>query len=187
MNASYAPHDLIGSECRRPRLTVIIVNHESWPDVLRLSASLMAEPEFASGLCRSWSSTTPRTDQFPLRSWRHNPVSNSWPGSRMAVSPSASMPAGEPREAPGSWYSIRMWKSREVSWARSWRSSPGIDADPDRPPGIVGFGLRNPDGSPQGSVGAFPNLARTVWEQFIPRRAGNTRPVGEFARVRSTG
>jgi GT2 family glycosyltransferase len=42
-------------------------------------------------------------------------------------------------------------------------------ADHDRPPGIVGFGLRNPDGSPQGSVGAFPNLGRTVWEQFIPR------------------
>ena len=43
------------------------------------------------------------------------------------------------------------------------------EAEPDGPPGIVGFGLRNPDGSPQGSVGVFPNLARTIWEQFIPR------------------
>ncbi len=41
--------------------------------------------------------------------------------------------------------------------------------DPDGPPGIVGFGLKNPDGSTQGSVGVFPNLARTLREQFIPR------------------
>jgi GT2 family glycosyltransferase len=43
------------------------------------------------------------------------------------------------------------------------------EADPDGPPGIVGFGLRNPDGSPQGSVGVFPTLVRTIWEQFLPR------------------
>jgi N-acetylglucosaminyl-diphospho-decaprenol L-rhamnosyltransferase len=43
------------------------------------------------------------------------------------------------------------------------------EADPNGPPGIVGFGLRNPDGSPQGSVGVYPSLARTIWEQFIPR------------------
>jgi GT2 family glycosyltransferase len=40
---------------------------------------------------------------------------------------------------------------------------------PEGPPGIVGFGLRNPDGSRQPSVGAFPGLFRTVWEQLIPR------------------
>ena len=43
------------------------------------------------------------------------------------------------------------------------------EADPAGPPGIVGFGLRNPDGTPQGSVGVYPSLARTIWEQFIPR------------------
>ena len=37
------------------------------------------------------------------------------------------------------------------------------------PPGIVGFGLRNADGSRQPSVGTFPNLFRAVREQFIPR------------------
>ena len=36
-------------------------------------------------------------------------------------------------------------------------------------PGIVGFGLTNPDGTPQGSVGVFPSLTRTIREQFIPR------------------
>jgi GT2 family glycosyltransferase len=38
-----------------------------------------------------------------------------------------------------------------------------------RPPGIVGFGLNNADGSSQGSVGVFPSLSRTIREQFIPR------------------
>jgi GT2 family glycosyltransferase len=43
------------------------------------------------------------------------------------------------------------------------------DTDADGPPGIVGFSLRNPDRSPQGSVGVYPSLARTICEQFIPR------------------
>ena len=50
------------------------------------------------------------------------------------------------------------------------------DTDSDGPPGIVGFGLRNPDGSPQGSVGVFPNLARTIREQFIPRSRRKYQP-----------
>jgi GT2 family glycosyltransferase len=37
------------------------------------------------------------------------------------------------------------------------------------PAGVVGFALRNPDGSRQHSVGAFPSLARAFWEQLIPR------------------
>ena len=46
----------------------------------------------------------------------------------------------------------------------------------DGPPGIVGFGLRNPDGSPQGSVGVFPDLPRTIREQFIPRSRRKYQP-----------
>ena len=83
--------------------------------------------------------------------------------------PPASMPVGESRKAPGSWSSIPMWKSQVDSWARSSPDSINSRTDPVGPPGIVGFGLRNPDGSPQGSVGVFPNLARTIREQFIPR------------------
>jgi N-acetylglucosaminyl-diphospho-decaprenol L-rhamnosyltransferase len=36
-------------------------------------------------------------------------------------------------------------------------------------PGIVGFALRNADGSRQPSVGPFPGLARSLCEQLIPR------------------
>ena len=50
------------------------------------------------------------------------------------------------------------------------------DTRSDGPPGIVGLGLRNPDGSPQGSVGNFPNLARTIREQFIPRSRRKYQP-----------
>ena len=32
-----------------PRLTVIIVNYNGWPDVLQLVSALVAEPEFGSG------------------------------------------------------------------------------------------------------------------------------------------
>jgi len=32
-----------------PRLTVLIVNYNGWPDVLRLVSALLAEPEFVSG------------------------------------------------------------------------------------------------------------------------------------------
>jgi GT2 family glycosyltransferase len=44
-----------------------------------------------------------------------------------------------------------------------------LEANPSGPPGIVGFGLENSDGTWQGSVGVFPGLARTIREQFIPR------------------
>src|SRR5262249_60291021 len=50
------------------------------------------------------------------------------------------------------------------------------EARPEGPPGIVGFGLHNPDGSPQGSVGAFPSLARSIREQFRPRSRRKYRP-----------
>jgi GT2 family glycosyltransferase len=44
-----------------------------------------------------------------------------------------------------------------------------FETDAAAAPGIVGFALRNPDGSRQPSVGPFPSLCRTLWEQLIPR------------------
>ena len=87
----------------------------------------------------------------------------------MKGSPPALMPAGESRGAPGCLSSIQMWKSRGGFLGQVLARLDPHEADPDGPPGIVGFGLRNPDGSPQGSVGVYPSLARTIWEQFIPR------------------
>ncbi len=47
----------------------------------------------------------------------------------------------------------------------------------DGAPGIVGFGLRNANGTPQGSVGAFPSLTRSIREQFIPRSRRKYQPA----------
>ena len=44
-----------------------------------------------------------------------------------------------------------------------------IEARSADPAGVVGFGLRNADGSRQPSVGADPGLARSLREAFIPR------------------
>src|SRR5262249_6490190 len=37
---------------REPWLTVIIVNYQTWPDVVRLVGSLTVEPEFTLGRCQ---------------------------------------------------------------------------------------------------------------------------------------
>jgi N-acetylglucosaminyl-diphospho-decaprenol L-rhamnosyltransferase len=169
VNGSHVAHDLTDSESRRPRLTVIIVNHESWPDVVRLTGSLTAEPEFASGLCHI----------LVVDNASHGPVppeiATSQPGLHLVA------------RAENGGFAVGVnagWRASQSPWLLVLNPDVEVasgflgqvlakltrfDADPNRPPGIVGFGLRNPDGSPQGSVGAFPNLARTVWEQFIPR------------------
>jgi GT2 family glycosyltransferase len=150
-------------------LTVIIVNYETWPDVLRLTATLAAEPELVSGAAQvivvDNASTGSILDSFELLR----------PGVRVLFRPeNGGFAAGVNhgwRASRNSWLlvlnpdvEIRRGFLRQV-FARL----ASHETDPDGPPGIVGFGLRNPDGSSQGSVGAFPNLARTIWEQFIPR------------------
>jgi len=51
--------------------------------------------------------------------------------------------------------------------------------------GIVGFGLRNSDGSPQLSCGPFPTLANTLTRLALPRERRKCRPVraGHFCPV----
>ncbi len=43
--------------------------------------------------------------------------------------------------------------------------------------GIVGFALRNPDGTRQPSVGTTPNLFRSILEQLIPRSRRKYQPA----------
>ena len=74
-----------------------------------------------------------------------------------------------PRGAPGCSCSTPTWSSPPACSGRVASRIEQIASDPDEAPGVVGFGLRNPDGTRQPSVGAFPSLARTVWEQLIPR------------------
>jgi GT2 family glycosyltransferase len=160
-----------GTESRRQRaeLTIIIVNYETWSDVLRLTSSLTAEPEFQSGRCRIVVVDNASHGGVPeaLESHRF--------GLRVVAEPNnsgfaAGVNAGW-RVARSPWLLLL---NPDVEVARGFLSRVCTQLDqfaakPDAPPGIIGFGLVNPDGSRQGSVGAFPSLARTVWEQFIPR------------------
>ena len=154
-----------------PVLTVVIVNYDGWPDVLRLVAVAgRGRPRSRSGRCEVVV------------------VDNASPGpipAEMTVAP----PRGPPR-LPTRQRRVRRRRQRRLAGleeplaaraqprrgrpapACSGRSSPGsssFEDDPEEAPGVVGFGLRNPDGTRQPSVGAFPSLARTVWEQLIPR------------------
>jgi N-acetylglucosaminyl-diphospho-decaprenol L-rhamnosyltransferase len=169
VNKSFASHHPIAMESHPARLTVIIVNHESWPDTLRLSASLCGECEFRSGQC----------EIVVVDNASRGPVPEAFiapcPGLRLVARPNndgfaAGVNAGW-RVARSSWLLV-LNPDVEVAGgflgqvlARLGRH----EANPDGPPGIVGFGLLNADGSPQGSVGIYPSLARTICEQFIPR------------------
>ncbi len=50
------------------------------------------------------------------------------------------------------------------------------EAESPEAPGVVGFALRNPDGSRQPSVGAEPTLVRALWEPFLPRSRRKYKP-----------
>jgi N-acetylglucosaminyl-diphospho-decaprenol L-rhamnosyltransferase len=169
VNESLASHHPPGTETQPPRLTVIIVNYESWPDVLRLTNSLVAEPCFRSGQCEIV--VVDNASRGPVPAQFLTPC----PGLRLVARPhnegfAAGVNAGW-RVAPGPWLLV-LNPDVEVGGGFLGRVLAQLDpheADPHRTPGIVGFGLRNPDGTPQGSVGVYPSLARTIWEQFIPR------------------
>jgi len=169
VNESNPQQELTTGEGPQPRLTVIIVNHESWPDVLQLTAALAAQPEFRSGCCRVVVVDNASRQPIPLV------LAEPPPGLCVIARPdnegfAAGVNAGW-RQAQSPWLLIL---NPDVDVARGFLAQvlDRLDtylADPEGPPGIVGFGLRNPDGSPQGSVGLFPNLFRTIREQFIPR------------------
>jgi N-acetylglucosaminyl-diphospho-decaprenol L-rhamnosyltransferase len=154
---------------QRTKLTIIIVNYESWPDVLRLTSSLTAEPEFTSGHCQIVVVDNASHSDVP------EALASVPSGLRLVAQPdnsgfAAGVNAGW-RVACSPWL-LLLNPDVEVAKGFLSRVCTQIDhhtANPHGPPGIVGFGLANPDGSPQGSVGAFPTLARTFREQFIPR------------------
>ncbi len=157
-------------------MSVVIVNYGSWPDVSRLVSSLLGSGDVASGLAEvivvDNASPGPRPDAL-LR-----PTV----GLRVVLRPenggfSAGVNAG--------------WRASSAPWLLIL--NPDIVAAPDLirrvtgridayqgrpggPPGVVGFALRNEDGTKQPSVGVFPGLVRTAWEQLIPRHRRKYQP-----------
>jgi N-acetylglucosaminyl-diphospho-decaprenol L-rhamnosyltransferase len=162
---------------RTPSLTVVIVNYDSWPEVRRLVATLEATTEVATGTCEvivvdNASPGRPPADllQAPFRGTRilaqadnggfSAGVNAGWQAARsrwlLVLNPDVLIPEGK-------------LGSIVARIAR-------YEADPARAPGIVGFKLLNPDGTRQPSVGAFPSLVRTAWEQLIPRSRRKYQP-----------
>jgi GT2 family glycosyltransferase len=152
-------------------LTIVIVNYASWPDVLRLARALAFSPEIAAGVGEvvvvDNASPGPVPDELA--------GTGRWPGVRLVARPdnggfAAGVNAG--RLAARSPWLLVLNPDVDVpdgELARIVARVQRFESDRAASPGIVGFALKNPDGSPQPSVGAFPSLARTLWEQLIPR------------------
>jgi GT2 family glycosyltransferase len=175
VNENYPTDHKTDADGAQPRLTVIIVNHESWPDVVELTAALAVQPEFLSARCAVV--VIDNASRGPVPEAMLHRV-----GQRVIFRPdnggfAAGVNAGW-QVARSPWLLVLnpdVEVSREFL-GQVFRRLDHFETSSDGPPGIVGFGLQNPDGSPQGSVGAFPNLARTICEQFIPRSRRKYQP-----------
>jgi GT2 family glycosyltransferase len=166
-------------------LSIVIVNHESWPDTVCLVYSLLR----SAGLVPDGASLVPRTARVPL-SLEVLVVDN---GS--GTHPLMETLSGLPQ--------VRLLlESENLGFAagvnRGWRAARGrhlLVMNPDllvpetflsevgrrvawldtfgvRGPartGVLGFGLVNQDGSPQFSTGYFPKVWWTLAGQFFPR------------------
>ena len=160
---------------RAPRLTVVIVNYQSWPDVARLVSTLAATPEARAGAAEIV--VVNNDSRGPIPTDLIAAANDATAGVSIRIEPqddnrgfAAGVNAGW-RAAGAPWLLVL---NPDVVVSEGWLGAvvarlQAFDADPAVVPGIVGFGLRNPDGSQQPSVGAFPSLARTLREQLIPR------------------
>ena len=149
-----------------PELTAVIVNFNGWPDVARLVATLAESPEVASGRCAVVVVDNASDDPAPPS------LDPPPPGVRLLARGTndgfaAGVNAG--------------WRAGRSPWLLLLNPDvvppPGLlgrvldrahRAGANRP-GVVGFGLRNADGSRQPSVGASPGLGRSLWEVLLPR------------------
>jgi GT2 family glycosyltransferase len=158
-------------------LTIIIVNYESWPDIVRLLDSLRDEPELRSGACEVVVVDNASRGRIPAE------LDDLPTGCRLLLRPdnggfAVGVNAGW-RAARSPWLLVL---NPDVEVGRGFLHRTFLRLDhqesrPEGPAGIVGFGLLNPDGTRQGSVGAFPSLARSFREQFIPRSRRKYQPA----------
>ena len=148
-----------------PRLSVVVVNYDGWEDVDRLVKGLAGSPEMVGRDCELV--IVDNASQGPVPPDLRGPR----PGVRVLI-----------REENGGFAAgvNTGWLASEAPWLLILNPDvvPGPDFlarvlerlpdGPDRP-GIVGFALRNIDGSRQPSVGRFPGLFRSLRELLIPR------------------
>ena len=153
----------------QPELTALIVNYNGWPDVLRLVSALARSPEVAAGRCEVV--VVDNASDGPIPSAFEPPP----PGVRLLARAdnggfAAGVNAGW-RIARSPW--LLLLNPDVVAgpdlFGRVLGRIRAYEARPGGAPGVVGFGLRNEDGTRQPSVGASPGLARSLREVLIPR------------------
>lgn len=160
-----------------PRLSIVIVNYACWPDTERLTASLAGTPEVVGGLCEVI--VVDNASPGPIPRYFLNPPA----GVRLSARVSndgfaAGVNAG--------------WRASLAPWILLLNPDIELGADflaklfdrldhyetrPNGSPGIVGYALRNSDGSRQGSIGVKPSFARCVVEPLIPRTRRKYQPA----------
>ena len=161
-----------------PELAVVIVNYQSWDDVAALVVNLARSPLVEAGACEILVVDNDSRQAIPAL------LEAGLPGVRLLLEPtnggfSAGVNVGW-RASRSPWLLVlnpdivagpdllAQVTGRIKSYAGRAGSSPGV--------GVVGFGLRNEDGTRQPSVGVFPSLFRTIREQVIPRSRRKYQP-----------
>ncbi|MBX6313099.1 MAG: glycosyltransferase family 2 protein [Isosphaeraceae bacterium] len=159
-----------------PKLAVVIVNYNGWPDVVGLVAGLAEAPEVQDGRCEVLVVDNASDGPVPPE------FAQGWPGVRLLCRPdnggfAAGVNAG--------------WRATTAPWllllnpdvvagpdflSRVLARLERLEHRPEGPPAVVGFGLRNADGTRQASVGAEPSLWRSLREPFIPRSRRKYQP-----------
>src|SRR5579872_3827996 len=151
-----------------PRLSVVVVNYGGWRETARLVRQLRAAPALRRGAAEvvvvdNHSPAHPvvsrlrRLGGVSLRRWRRNR------GFARAVNEGG-------RLSRGDWLLLL---NPDVTLDSAFLDK-ALDraerlATTDPRAGIVGFGLRDPDGRRQLSTGPFPTLASTLARLVLPR------------------
>lgn len=151
------------------QIAVVVVNYNSWDDVTRLVSALEHSPHVSSGRCEIVVVDNCSEGRVPEAFLSHRP------GVRVIL-----------RDDNGG-FAVGVnagWRATNAPWLLLL--NPDVEIDPslienvlrrvDRdiehggePPAVVGFGLRNADGTWQPSVGVEPGLLQSLRGVFIPR------------------
>ncbi len=151
-----------------PRLSVVIVNYHQWENTAALLRQVRAEPAARRGAVEAvvvdnhsprhrLAARMRRWPGVSLRRWGRNH------GFARAVNEGC-------RLSRGDWFLLlNPDMTLTEGFVEGVRTLADRLAEEDPRAGIVGFHLRNPDGSRQASAGRFPTLVRTLAGLFLPR------------------